>query len=202
MRILENKPQGKIYGLMGNIDITTNNSNYSIITDYKFNETVEEHLNSEKSISSLKMSMLDETYLNKKVDELSEMDIKKVSLASALIASKEYLIFDYFEKGLNNREKENFKRLFKKLTNEYGKTILIFTNDITFLWDIAEDITIVDNYGVINTISKENYFDIIDLINKPEVSQFIELMRKKGIKIENYKNVLDLLKAIYRLKEN
>lgn len=199
-RFLSDKEQGKIYGLMGNINLTTNNSNYKIITDYKFPDTVENYLNNEKAKTSLQMVMLNETYLNKKVEELSESDIKKINLASSLISNKDYLILDYFDIGLNHKEKENFKRLFRKLANDYHKTILLFTNDYTFLWDIAESIIIVDNNEVINTISKSNYFDIIEYINKPEICQMLDLIRAKNIKIDNYKNILDLLKAIYRLK--
>lgn len=199
-RFLSDKEQGKIYGLMGNINLTTNNSNYKIITDYKFPDTVEKYLNNEKAKTSLQMVMLNETNLNKKVEELSESDIKKINLASSLISNKDYLILDYFDIGLNHKEKENFKRLFRKLASDYHKTILLFTNDYTFLWDIAESIIIVDNNEVINTISKSNYFDIIKYINKPEICQMLDLIRAKNIKIDNYKNVLDLLKAIYRLK--
>lgn len=200
-RIISNKEPGKVYGLMGNINLTTNNSNYKIITDYKFSGTVQEYLKSDKAKQSLQMVMLDETYLTKKVDELSDADIKKVNLASSLISNKDYLILDYFDASLNHKEKENFKRLFRKLTSDYNKTILLFTNDITFLWDIAESIIIVDNNEVINTISKANYYDILEYIDKPEISQMIDLIRAKNIKIDNYKNVLDLLKAIYRIKE-
>ena len=46
MRILEDRPTHQIYGLMGNINITTNNSNYSIVREFKFSKTVKEFLNS------------------------------------------------------------------------------------------------------------------------------------------------------------
>lgn len=199
-RILENKEQGQIYGLMGNINITTNNINYKIVTAYKFNGTVKEYLNSEKAHSSLKMVMLNEKYLAKNSLELSESDLMKVNLAKALIENKDYIVLDYFDKYLNTKEQENYKRLFKKLATDYHKTIVLFTNDISFIWDVAKSIIIVDNNEVINTISKNDYFKILEIIDKPEISQIIDLIRAKNIKIEDYKNVLDLLKAIYRLK--
>lgn len=200
-RILENKPKSKIYGMLGNINITTNNFNYSIVTPYKFKDTVKDYLNSNKDISSLKMVMLDETYLSKKSYELSENEIKSINLAKALIENKEYIILDYFEKGLNHKEKESFKRLFKKLARDYNKTILLFTNDLSFIWDIAEEIIIVDNNEVINTIQKNQIFVIIEFLDKPEIIKFIDLIRSKGIIIENYKDTMDLLKAIYRIKD-
>lgn len=201
-RILENKPKNHIYGLMGNINITTNNNNYSIVTSYKFNGTVKEYLNSPKASSSLKMVMLNDEILNKTSNELSIGNLKKISLAKALIENKDYLVLNYFEKEQNYQEKENFKRLWKKLSKEYHKTIIIFTNDLTYIWDIAKELLLVDNYSVINTIPKNDYNIFMDNLNKPEITKFIELIKEKGIDIDNYTNVLELLKAIYRLKES
>ena len=59
----------------------------------------------------------------------------------------------------------------------------------------------MDEYSVINTIPKEKYFEFIDKANEPEIVRFIKLMKELGLNIENYKNTQDLLKAIYRLKE-
>lgn len=201
-RILENKPKNHIYGLMGNINITTNNNNYSIVTSYKFNGTVKEYLNSPKASSSLKMVMLNDEILNKTSNELSIGNLKKISLAKALIENKDYLVLNYFEKEQNYQEKENFKRLWKKLSKEYHKTIIIFTNDLTYIWDIAKELIFVDNYSVINTILKNDYNIFMDNLNNPEITKFIELIKEKGIDIDNYTNVLELLKAIYRLKES
>ena len=200
-KILENKPKGYIYGLMGNINLTTNNNNYSIITDYKFNGTVEEYLNSPKAASSLKMVLLDENVMPKNARDLSIGELKKVSLAKALIDGKDYLVLDYFDKSFNHKEIDYFIRLMKRMTNDYQKTVILFTNDITILWNNIEELLIVDEYFVINTIPKEKYFEFIDKLNEPEIVRFTRLMKELGLNIENYKNTQDLLKAIYRLKE-
>lgn len=200
-KILENKPKGYIYGLMGNINLTTNNTNYSIITDYKFNGTVSEYLNSPKAQSSLKMVLLDESYIDKKANDLSISELKKVSLAKALIDAKDYLVLDYFDKSFNHKEIDYFIRLMKRMTSDYQKTVILFTNDITVLWNNIKELLIVDEYSVINIIPKEKYFEFIDKANEPEIIRFIKLMKELGLNIENYKNTQDLLKAIYRLKE-
>lgn len=199
--IIEKTEPNKIYGIMGNINLTTNNSNIGIVKGGMFSHTTEEFLNSPKSSNALKLVMLDESILNKKGTELSSSEIKAVSLAKELIANKEVIVLDYFEKELNNREKENYKRLLKKLSNDFNKTIIIYTNDLTFLWDICEEIMYVDNDNVINTYQKNDYFKLVELVNKPIISNFIEKIRDKGIKIEDYKDIKDLLKAIYRIKE-
>lgn len=200
-KILENRDTNKIYGLMGNLTLTTNNSNIGLIKGGIFSATVEEYLNSPKSLNALKLVMLDSNILEKKGSELSTAEIKKIALAKALIENKEIIVLDYFEKELNHKEKENYKRLFKKLANDTNKTILIYTNDLTFLWDIADNIFFVDNGQVINTYEKRNYFELIELVDKPIISNFLNEIRKKGIKIEDYKDIKDLLKAVYRIKE-
>lgn len=198
-RIVENKKQGCIYGLMGDIDLTTNRENIGIITSYKFKGTVKDYLDSKKASNALKMVMLESDVLDKTISDLSEEELKAINLAKYLIDRKDYIVCDYFEKGFNDKEKANYKRLFRKLAGEYCKTIIIFTNDITFLWDIAEEIILVDNDQVTN-IEKEDYFKILNDINKPQISEMIDLIRAKGIKIEDYKDPSDLLKAIYRIK--
>lgn len=199
--ILENKSKNKIYGLMGNITLMTNNSNVGLIKGGIFNASVKEYLNNPKSSSALKLVMLDDSILDKKGIALSSAELKKVSLAKALIENKEIIAVEYFEKELNNKEKDNYKRFFKKLVNDTGKTILIFTNDLTFLWDIADNIFYVDNNQVINTYEKQDYFKLGEIVNEPIISTFITKIKAKGIKIEDYKDIKDLLKAIYRLKE-
>ncbi len=191
----------KIYGLMGNINLTTNNSNIGIVRGGMFSNTTKDFLNSSKSLNALKLVMLDDSILNKKGTELSNGEIKAVSLAKELIANKEIIVLDYFEKELNNREKENYKRLLKKLSQDFNKTIIIYTNDLTFLWDICEEIIYVDKDSVINTYQKNDYFKLVKLVDKPIISNFIEKIRAKGIKIEDYKDIKDLLKGVYRIKE-
>ncbi len=200
MRILDTKTPGLIYGLMGNINLTTNNSNCIIIDDYKFSLDVANYLNSSKASQSLKMVMLDDSYLTKTINDLSDSEIIKINLAHALITNKDYLILDYFDKYLTANDKNNFKRLFKKLSQDYHKTIILFTNDLTFIWDIVSEIIYVDNEEFITTFKKKDE-KILDYVSNPPISSFISLVKNKNIKIENYQNTSDLLKAIYRLKE-
>lgn len=200
-RILDSLEKGRIYGVIGEINLTTNTSKSYLVTDYKFLGTVKDYLNSPKDVASLKMVMLTEKYLNKESNELSEVEIKKVNLAKALIENKENIILDFFEKGLNDFEKKNFKRLFKKLAEDIHKTFLIYTNDILFLQDIASSIILVEDNHISRKYEKNEFFDLSNYYNIPEINKIINLIREKGIKLEDYMDVKDLLKAIYRIKE-
>lgn len=200
MRILSNVTPGSLYGLMGNITLSTNNENYYIITDYKFSSSVKDYLAHPKSLSALKMVKLNETYLSKTIANLSPSEIKKISLAKALLSSKKYLIFDYFDKDLTSEEQAYYLRLFKRLTTDYGKTILLFTNDLTFLWS-TKTIYYVDNEGNITSYNPKDPA-LLDCITPPPLTEFINLLRSKNIKISDYYNSADLLKALYRIKED
>ena len=87
IQILENTSKNKIYGLIGNIDITTNSNNYFIINDYRFPGTTKEYLNSPKDTKALQMSFLHESYLSKNISDLSISEIKKINLAKSLISN-------------------------------------------------------------------------------------------------------------------
>ena len=197
--LLENKSIGNIYGIIGNIELTTNRSNYGIVTSYRFKETVQAYLHHEKDKKALQMVGLNLNYLEKTGLELSDVDIRKINLAKILIQNKDFIVLDYFEKGMNDREKDNFKRIFKKMAKDYQKTIIIFTNDITYLWDIVDEIILINEN--ITNIPKKEILNNIHLFSKPPIIEFIELLKDKNIPIDYYQDYKDLLKAIYRLKE-
>ena len=56
----------KIYGLMGNIHLTTNNSNIGIVRGGMFSNTTKDFFFFFKSSNALKLVMLDDSILNKK----------------------------------------------------------------------------------------------------------------------------------------
>ena len=197
--LIEDFPENNIYGLMGNINITTNNKNYCLVSFYRFPTTVKEYLSSPKDLASLQMVGLSKEYLTKEGSTLSLGDIKKINLAKALIENKNYLILEYFEKELTNKEKAYFQRLFKKLTEHYHKTIILFTNDLTFLWEYTKSIIYVNNNKDINIFMKDNN-NILKYVENPPISEFLSLLKKK-VKIKDYKTTSELLKEIYRLKE-
>jgi len=75
-KIFNNQEPGKIYGLIGNYDFMTNTSNYSIVLEYRFKGQVKEYLKNPKMEQALKMVMLDSTYLDKTIDDLSPTELK------------------------------------------------------------------------------------------------------------------------------
>ena len=149
MTIFENK-EPNIYSILGNVSLNSNNVNYSIVKLYKFSDTTSNYINSKKALQSLQMVLLDASYLDKKSSELSLNEIKKINLAKALCENKSHLVLDYFDKELNYKEKIYFKNLFKRLVNDYHKTIILHTNDLSFIWDISQEIITLKNQKLLN----------------------------------------------------
>lgn len=150
-----------------------------------------------KQNDSLKMVGLDESYLDKKFAELSSRDKNKIILASKL-HDKEIVLFD-FSKGLTKKDIVFFQKLFKKIVMYDRKVILVDRNSELFF-------NCVDKLYVIN---KENVLyetdDLFDLelskyMDVPKIVKFINYSLEKGIKINHYLELDELLKAIYRIK--
>lgn len=149
-----------------------------------------------KASDALKMVGLDESYLELDFEDLSQRNKSKVILASKL-QNKEILLVN-FSKGLTSKDIEFFKKLFKKIVSYGRKIILVDKNSNMFF-------NCVDNLYVIN---KKIVLETNDLFNEElnkyiDVPKLVELTNKSldlGVNINHYKEIDDLLKAIYRVK--
>lgn len=149
-----------------------------------------------KASDALKMVGLDYSYLEKEYNELSWNIKNKIILASKL-QDKEIMLVN-FSKGLTSKDLDFFKKLFKKIVGYGRKIILVDKNSELFL-------NCVDNLYVIN---KEIVLETNDIFNKdlrkyidvPRVIEFVNKACDVGVNINYYKELDDLLKAIYRIK--
>ncbi len=149
-----------------------------------------------KSAAALKMVGLDATVLESNFSDLSKGNQNRIILASKL-QEKNIVLVD-FSVGLTNKDIEFFKRLFKKIVNYGIKIVLVDKNSNLFF-------NLVDKIYVIN---KEIIYEISDMFDKnlgkyidlPKIVEFTIKSENMGIKINHYKELDELLKAIYRIK--
>ena len=139
---------------------------------------------------------LDESYLELDYEDLSLRNKSKVILASKL-QDKEILLVN-FSKGLTNKDIEFFKKIFKKIVS-YGRKIILvdknsnlFFNCVDNLYVINKEIVLETNDLYSNELSK--YIDV------PKIVEFTNKSLDLGVNINHYKEIDDLLKAIYRVK--
>ena len=116
--------RGRIYSYIGDNIYSLFNTKKQVYVL----ENIKKYSDSKKIYEALKMVNLSEDYLLKKSNDLSNTEYNKLRLASDLINDEELIILDYFDKGLCYKEKEYFKRLFRKLSKNYGISFYIKTN--------------------------------------------------------------------------
>lgn len=146
---------------------------------------------------SLKMVNLSSDIKDKTFAELSTMEQNKVILASKL-NDKDIILVD-FSKGLLKKEIELFKKLFKKIST-YDKKIYLYSNDAEMFINCVDMLYVVNKDEVIYSTS-----DIFDPtlymeIDYPKIVEFIYECQDLGIHLDEYTDINELIKAIYRIK--
>lgn len=138
-----------------------------------------------------------EEVLNKKIKILSSNEFKLVLLAYLLLANPEIYIFDYFEVGLSYKNRKMFINLLRHLKSE-GKTIIVITNNIGFLYEISDNIMLVEDRKLIYNGSKKDLFVTRRVKEYPPIIDFIRKANKRGAKLLYTMDTKELLKDIYR----
>ena len=188
--------KGRIYSYIGdNIFSTFNIKKEVYILDH-----IKKYSDTKKILEALKIVNLNEDYLLKKSNDLSNSEYNKLRLASDLVNNDKLIILDYFDKGLCYREKEYFKRLFRKLSKNYGITFYIKTNDFSFCIDLVDEYLIFDGNKIIKNILKKDIYkeEAYKYYDKHNLIDFVLKSRKYNHLLDNYTDSKDVLKAIYR----
>jgi len=143
-----------------------------------------------------KLLGLNDSVLDKKIKILSTNEFKLVLLAFLLMKNYNVYIFDYFEVGLSYKTKKMFINLLRKLKSE-GKTIIVVTNNIGFLYEVSDTIMMVENRKLIYNGPKNDLFKK-KIKDEPEIIKFIRKANKRGASLLYTTDRKELIKDIYR----
>lgn len=173
--------------------------------DYK-NVTVKKYLITkcgdleERIVNGLKLVNLAETILNKKISNLSSSELLKIELDILLIKNVPCLMFYNFDKYFMEKDLAFFKKLFKKLSTKYHKTIILINNDLTFLFDLIDRIVIFEGKRKNMIIDNPSFYDerILKFVEVPKIIELVNYLNQNGKKIKEYTDIKELIKAIYR----
>lgn len=138
---------------------------------------------------------------SKKFKDFSLGMKQRLGIAAAIMHTPDLLILDEPINGLDPIGIKEIRTLLKRLTHEFGITILISSHILSEIENIADVIGFMDEGVLIEEISKEDLFKRLDKFVEFEVSDIdlaCEILKKLELK-ENYDFVIDRNEGILRL---
>lgn len=117
----------------------------------------------------LKMVGLDETYIKRSPFELNGGEKRRVAIASVLISNPKLLILDEPTIGLDYNSKKRLMHLLKGLKTKYLKTIIIVTHDVDMLYEIVDNLVVLNNGKIVKQGSKFEVFNDIKILDENNV---------------------------------
>lgn len=147
---------------------------------------------------------LSANYHNALFKDLSLGELKRIQLACVLFINPQIIIFDYYDKNVTNKDMEYINKLIHKLVKMFHKNIIVCSDNIgVYLNNISNIIIFKGGKIVYQGDSKAIYDDeLYKYIAMPKIVEYIKYLNNKGHKMDNYIDIKELLKAIYRDVEN
>lgn len=160
-----------------------------------------------KVIKVLKMVGLDETYMNRSPFSLNGGEKRRVAIASVLISNPKLLIMDEPTIGLDNNSKKRLMKLLCTLKTKFSKTIIIVTHDVDMLYEIVDNVVVLNKGEVVKDGNKITVFSDVEFLdkNKTPVPNVVRVEKiiydKTGIDLGYQPNMNSLVRSIVKFKE-
>lgn len=166
------------------------------IKNYRYKtEDIDKHI-----VDSLKIVGLNEKFLTRNPKTLSYTEQKKLQLASIMSYNPEIIILENFERGFNYKEREYFRKLFLKLKNKFKKTIILMGTDLTFMFDIVDNVHVINKGKLVLSGDKYIFYDdeLYKYVEMPQIINFTKYAQEQGHNILEYTDLKELIKELYR----
>lgn len=156
-----------------------------------------------KMYQALEMVGLSISVLDKDIDKLTVGEAKLVQIAISLIYNPDVIIFDEVFTSLDKTNTRRIIKLIKQLKNKYNKTIIISSNNINLLYELTDNIIILRKNRILLSGNTADTYQNINLLNDnkldiPDLVRFTMLAKKKKIKLSYHRDILDLIKDVYK----
>lgn len=192
-----------LYGFLSDNDIFYTST---VLKEFELNLKKTNHLNYdllEKINNMLTLVGLDDSYIFRKTNTLSTSEKYLIKLALILINNPTLIIINSNFSILDNN---NNKRLFTILKNlkEDKKTIIIGSNNIDILYQLTDEIIILDNNEIFASGYTDNIYTNSNVLSNTNINKPIlplityKAKELKNIKISYHKDSRDIIKDIYK----
>lgn len=192
-------PKGKICGLIDR----TGNFLYETFYDvkkiaYNANMPVFLYLSLGSKNKKLVEAMKNEFEIRKELlkrplKHLSESELLKILIIKLMTNDSKTIILDHVDSILNSGDLKTIFKMIKNNLSEVDKTVIFVTNKIDNIVSFTDRYIIADNGSIIY-----NGNDLNTLPIETSCVAFTRAAKKRGANLDYYKDVNDLLKAVYR----
>lgn len=145
---------------------------------------------------ALKMVGLNDTLLNKKIDELSLSEQFKIDLATKL--DKDIIIIGNLSKNLIYKDIEYIKKLLLKLCNGYNKKIVVIDDDVNVFINLVRHICVMKNKEIVYDTNDFYDDELYKYVRMPKIVDFIKYVNKDKERIGKHIEIHELIKDIFR----
>ena len=159
---------------------------------------------SKKIRDSLKIVGLDESYLERTLQTLSQSEKKILQYALSLISNPELIIVEEPFKFLDNKNEKKIFMLLQRLKEQFNINIILLSTDQNALHKYTDNMIFIKNNQVILEGPTTEVYQRVDFLKKnkfliPEIIEFTYLAKKKkSVKIDYHKDIRDIIKDIYK----
>jgi len=156
-----------------------------------------------RMLDALKLVGLPESILKRKITTLSKSEKILVKFAGVLLVNPKIILVDDVFCYLSYPYKKKILQMLKRLNTKKEKLIMISTNDVDFLYQYTDQVLIIDNGKVVvNGETDKVFLDFKTLekyhIDVAELVNFVMLAKEKGVRLAYHKDILDLIKDVYK----
>jgi len=156
--------------------------------------------NMDKAIEIIKDFNLDNTFLDKKINELSHSELKILKYILLILSNKKIIIIDEPFMDLDYQNKKRIILLIKSLIKG-RKTVIVGSIDSNIIYSLCKKVLFIKEndyyYDDINVFSNIKVLDKYNVM-MPDIVRFILLAKDKNIKLNYSYDIRDIIKDVYR----
>lgn len=159
----------------------------------------------EKKINdSLKIVGLEQEILKREIKTLSKSEKKLLQISMSLLSNPEIIIIEEPFKFLDKQAEKRLITLFRRLKEQFNKTIIIVSDDSNILHKYTTKMFFIKTDNILLSGKTEEEYLKVDFLKKqkfeiPDIIEFTYLAKnKKQVKIDYHKDIRDIIKDIYK----
>lgn len=145
---------------------------------------------------------LETNILTRNINTLSSSEKYLLSVAINLAYEPKIILFKDVFWGLDHNGKKKISMIIKNLKEE-KKIVIITSCDTNVLYELVDDVILLDKGSIYKTGTSDKIFTSIEIIKDkvipmPYITRVTYLAKNKKVKLSYHKDVRDIIKDIYK----